>query len=166
MTVSADLLGLSEKSGNAQASDFAGFKANDLTPNFEGAGVQKVGEDGKSVAVKTPKEPIGREAFCDMFAFSFSAPTLLPMFSDFAPLAVTPEERPESDKAANALYNILERHFPRALMMSDETVDFAVFGTFMMGKIYIAAAILKARREPQAQTVQHDDITEQPTYGD
>lgn len=100
-------------------------------------------------------EQMSREAFRDLFAFSFSVPAMLPNCQDFEPLAVSEAERPAADRGADGLYNILERHFPKALSMSDEMADYAALGSFLVGKVMIVSAVLKERREADRKTVDH-----------
>lgn len=135
-----------------QAAHLDGFRAADLDAGEAGADqVQEVGADGEPVA-GDPVEPeqLSREAFYTVFYNAFGLPGMFA--ADFAPLAIQPGEEPPARAASDAIYELLEIYYPKALLpMGDTLARLFAIVPFAMVKAAVVRDILRARAEARRE---------------
>jgi hypothetical protein len=114
-------------------------------PGAEAPAAAALGPDGKPII-----EIMSFEAFYHAFKFSFILPQLVS--KDFAPLEITDDEETQARTTAEVFYNAFLQHFPRALQVKYENaMQYAVAGQFTLGKIMLAANIMRMKKLERMQ---------------
>lgn len=135
-----DDTGADEQTGGA-ADHMDAFRAPDLDLEATAIdAVREVNEDGQIIDDEPAEiDALSRDAFYTVFELGFSVPQMVnPVF---APVAIQPNETPQARGASDAVYQLLEIYYPRALMPMGDTVALLLAsGMFFMAKARVAQA--------------------------
>ena len=107
---------------NAAPSDPAAHLDTFRAPDIDGETFAEddpvmVGEDGEVLGGEP--ERMSRAAFCALWGTIWNIPGMI--VSYLKPLQITDDKKAASDEAADAAYDLIEAHFPRLLLSSNDT---------------------------------------------
>ena len=129
----------------------------DLAAHLDGATIAEIEGDSAEGVIQiegaepdAPEdhgpEPLDKEAFYQVFKMAFALPASFK--TEFAPLAVQPQEEQSARTASDALYELLEIYFPSALTPDSPIIGrLALMLPFVLAKVAIAREIFAARKE-------------------
>lgn len=93
-------------------------------------------------------ETMSKDAFWTVFNASFAIPG--GFMPDFQPLAIQPQEEKPARMASDAIFDLLQIYYPRALMpMGDTFALILTAAPFLFAKVRIVQLILIERRRPK-----------------
>jgi hypothetical protein len=106
-----------------------------------------VGQEPEAAAdVPAERETMDRDDFFSTFVGIFAVASMAVKVPE---LAIQPEEMEQARSCTDAIYRLLEIHYPAALFGGNESLILALTaGSFLYGKAMLVFAVLKARAAP------------------